>query len=55
MTNFDSVLFNTEVKALKYDGHHFTFRNCMLDSIIQHNEALKDLVVEANMINTVFL
>ena len=30
VTNFASVLFNTQVKALKHDGHIFKFRNFMI-------------------------
>ena len=42
--NFASVLFNTQVKSLKHDGHLCSFINVMLASLLQHNEALKGLV-----------
>ena len=48
--NFASVLFTTQVKALKHDRHFFTFRNFMLESLLQHNKALKFISGEANMI-----
>ena len=47
---FASVLFNTKVKALKHDGHICTFRNVTLALILQHNEALKGISGEENMI-----
>ena len=53
LTNFSSVLFNTQVKVLKDDGHICTFINFMLASLIQHNEALKGLAVETNIISVV--
>ena len=31
---FVSVMFNTQVKALKHDGHLCTFRNFMLDLLL---------------------
>ena len=34
VTKFASVLFNTQVKALKHDGHHCTFINVMLASLL---------------------
>ena len=48
--NFVSVLFNTQVKALKHDGHICTFINFMLALLLQHNEALKGISGEENMI-----
>ena len=50
VTNFTSVLFNTQAKALMDDGHLCTFRNVILASILNHNGALKVLTTEANMI-----
>ena len=50
VTNFASVLFKTQVKSLKHDGHLCTFINVIPASLLQHNKALKGLAVEANMI-----
>ena len=50
VTNFASVLFNTQAKALNHDGHLCTFINVMLASIMQHKKALKGLAGEANTI-----
>ena len=47
---FASVLFNTQVKALKHYGFLCTFINVTLTSLLQHNEALKGIPGEANMI-----
>ena len=55
VTNFTSVLFNTQVKALKHDGHIYTFRNVMISFLLQHKEILKGLAVEANMITVALL
>ena len=55
VTNFASVLFNTQVKALKHDGNICTFINFILASLLHHNEALKGLSGEANMITVAFL
>ena len=30
VTNSESVIFNTQVKSLRHDGHIYTFRNVML-------------------------
>ena len=38
--NFVSVLFNTQVKAIKHDGHPCTFINVMIALLLQHNESL---------------
>ena len=48
---FESALFNTQVKALKHNGHIFTFIKVMLDLMLRYNKALKGLLGEANMIN----
>ena len=48
--NFVSVLFNTQVKAIKHDGHLCTFKNVTLASLLQNNESLKGIPGEANMI-----
>ena len=37
VTNFSSVIFNTQVKALRNDGHIFTFVNVMLASLLHNN------------------
>ena len=50
VTNFSSVLFNTLVKALNHYVHICKFRNVMLASLLQHNEALKIIAGEANII-----
>ena len=55
VTNFASVLFNTQVKALKHDGQICTFINAMLASLMQHNKALKIIAVEANMITVALI
>ena len=55
MTNFASVLFNTQKKALKHDRHISTFRNIMLALLLHHNEALKGLAGESNMITVLLL
>ena len=47
---FASVLFNTQVKAIKHDGHLCTFKNVTLASLLQNNESLKGIPGEANMI-----
>ena len=44
--NFASVLFNTQVKVLKYNGHLCTFINVMLSLLLKHNEYLKGIEVE---------
>ena len=54
-TNFESVLFNTKVKALRHDGHLLPFINVMLDSLIQHNEYHKYISGEARTITVVLL
>ena len=55
VTNFESVLFNNQVKELKNDGHFCTFRNFMLTSLLQNNEYIKGLAVEVNMITVTLL
>ena len=53
--NFASVLFNTQVKALNQGGYIFTLRTAMLDSLLQHNKALKMVAGEENLITVLFL
>ena len=55
VTNFASVLFNTQVKAIKYDGHLCTFINVMPAFLLLHNEALKGLAGESNMITVALI
>ena len=49
MTNVKCALFNTKVKVLINDGYLCTLRNVILASLLQHNEAIKVMAVEANM------
>ena len=55
MTKFLSVLFKTQVKALKYYGYLCAFINSVLGSLLQNNEALKGISVDSNMITVAFL
>ena len=55
LTNFASALFNTQAKALSHDGHLFSFRNVMLDSLMHHNEYLKGISGEARLIKVALL
>ena len=55
MTNFPSVLFNTQSESLMYGGHISTFRNVILDSIMKNNKALKGCMVDSYMITVAFL
>ena len=55
MTNFECVLFNIQVKALKNYGQFCTFRTGMIASLLQNNKALKILAGEANMITVPLL
>ena len=55
MRNFLIVLFTTRMNALRNDGHISTFRNAMLDSLLQHKEALNVVAGEANMITVPLL
>ena len=55
VTKFASVLFNTQVKSLKHDGHICTFRTGMLDLLLQHKKVLKIIAGEANMITVALL
>ena len=52
---FASLLFNTQLKSLKNDGHLCTYRKFMLASLLHHNKYLKGLSGEANMITVVLL
>ena len=49
VTNVSSVLFNTKVKALKYDGHICTLKKCMISSLLNHKKAIKVVALEANI------
>ena len=53
--DFVILLFNTQVKALKHDGHICTFINVMLASLLQHNNDLKIISGEANIITVALL
>ena len=55
VTNFSNVLFNTQVKELKYDGHLYKLINFMLASLPQNNKALRFISVDANMITVSFI
>ena len=55
VTKFASILFNTQVKALKHDDHLSTLRNITFALLMQNNEYLKGLAGEANMITIAFL
>ena len=55
VTNFSSVLLNTQVKSLKHYGHIFTFRTVILDLLLQHTESLEIIAVGANMITVALL
>ena len=50
VTNFSSVLFNTNVKSKNHDDHILTFQNGTLHPIFNHNEYMKFLMRERNMI-----
>ena len=50
VTDFESVLFNTQVKVLKHYVHICTFRNVILALLLHHNKDLKGISGEANMI-----
>ena len=43
VTTFSSVLFNTQVMAIKNDGHLFTLINVMLDFLLKCNKYLKGI------------
>ena len=55
LTNFSSVLFNTQVKVLKHYVHICTFRNVILALLLHHNKDLKGISGEANMITVPLL
>ena len=55
MKKFASVLFNTPVKALNYDGNLYTFINVILNLLLNHNKYLKGISVYTNMITVLFL
>ena len=55
VTKFASVPFNTQVKALKHDGHICTFINFIPDYLLQYNEYLKGLSGETNMVTVLLL
>ena len=49
------ILVNTQVKAIKHDGHICTVINVMLASLLEHNKALKMIAGEAIMITVALL
>ena len=55
LNKFASVLFITQVKALRNDVHLFPFRNIRLASLLQHNKDVKDISGESSMITVVLL
>ena len=50
MKDFVILLFNTQVKALKHDGHICTFGTGMISLLLQHNKALKIIAGKEKMI-----
>ena len=54
-TNFASVLFNTQVKALTHGVHLCTFRYSILALLLWHSKDLKIISGEANMITVPLL
>ena len=55
VTNFVSVLFKTQVKAIWINGHNCTFINVMFDSLLQRKKYLKVVAVKAKIITDVFI
>ena len=55
LTNFASVILNTQVKSLNSDGYICTFTNAMLALILHHNKALKFVSLEANITTVTLL
>ena len=47
--NFECIIFNTQVEALRHSGHICTFRNRMLASLLHHNKTLKGVSGEGKM------
>ena len=54
MTNFKSVLFNTQLKSLSHDCRLSKFINIILALVVHHTEDLKVAVGEVNMITVTF-
>ena len=54
VTNFASVLFNTQVKALRHDGHISIFRNFMFYSILHNNKSIKGVTGDNKIITVAF-
>ena len=55
VTKFSSVLFNSQVKALRHDDHIFTFRKFILASLLYHKKYLKDVIVDTKKITVALL
>ena len=55
LTNFASVILNTQVKSLNSDGYICTFRTGILAPLHQHNKYLEIIAGEANMITVPLL
>ena len=49
VTNFASAIINTRVKVLINNDHIYTFRNIIIDSLLQHKNYLKSVAREADM------
>ena len=55
MTNFASVLFNTQVKALSNYFHISTFSNGIFSILMHHNKALIFVSGEVDMIKVALI
>ena len=55
VTNFASVIFNTQVKVLRNDDNLFTFINVILASLLQHKESFKGVALLENRITVILL
>ena len=55
LENFASVIFNTQMKALKIDGHLCTFRTGILSSLMSHNKSITIIAGEANTTTVLLL
>ena len=54
VTNFEILLFNTQVNALKCGVRICTFSNVMIASLLQYKKAIKFIAGEANIITVTF-
>ena len=55
VTNFASVIFNTQVKVLRNDDNLFTFINVILASLLQHKKSFKGVALLENRITVILL